>query len=994
MKKYLIYFVVGFFLYGELIGQNCPVQVNSCSSAVLIGDCTKGRQDVGVTSPGPFPGCPSNVIDNPIWYQFDVLSQGIIDVLIDQSNCDNFSGMQSALYTGCLPSDLVLSIQCGCTTGIITHTAFLPPGTYYLLLDGCAGDLCDYTISITGDIGDVPVSINTPPTATDMFVCPFQEVTFFAGDYSGGSDVMWNFPSGVTPISPPPYCETITVIWGDRSGEVSYTVADGCGGSVEESEAISITILELSGQDFGAYCASDPNEFGWFHAGTGLEIPCTLPGDPFEVTITTAQGCDSIVSIEVECFFSSDEFIVEKLCDGGPSSVEVFGVVYDRTIDTVIVIPNGSSNLLCDSTIYLTLFDLADMPIRRTQNNCDGITDRIILSTDDLDFVTYEWTTVNGIIETDPTQSTIEVSTAGTYFLNVFSLDANNQIDCSGSSTVVVDASDFNPVDISLITSSATCFDNSDGSATVQLVPDLDGYTYDWSSGNRNTQTINNLGVGTYEVTVKSSGGCSDTFSFVIDQPDFLRIELITDGVVCDNDGAIEVNVSGGTAPYIYNWQTGETASTITNLSAGNYVVTVTDANGCSRISNTTLIPDVDFEVEATPAACDTTGGMITVTSISGTINPIFDWSNGANGPVLNNVQPGFYSVTLTDNDSGCESVKSIDVLVEQDCFIEISGFVYDDQENSDCLIDVTSIPVAGVTVRLDNGQTVNTNANGFYNFTVRPGVYEVSIEIDSVGIEPICTGPLVVDAVFFTTIPYSDNNFYVKGNAEVDLGVKAGKGDPSPDQINIVRILVANTGDEPASGTLSFVHDELQSFEGSSIPSFAYDASTREVVWTFRNFRPGRTYVFNAYMKTNANAPIGATINHDFEVVADQLEINLLNNTFSCQSTVVDANNAIVAPISVEDQIAKANTALGLDQIKVDVFPNPFSQQTTLELDAYLESPIRIELFDYQGKQLRVDQFEGQQYQLSREGLPAGIYFYRLSAAGLMIKTGRIIIQ
>ncbi len=211
------------------------------------------------------------------------------------------------------------------------------------------------------------------------------------------------------------------------------------------------------------------------------------------------------------------------------------------------------------------------------------------------------------------------------------------------------------------------------------------------------------------------------------------------------------------------------------------------------------------------------------------------------------------------------------------------------------------------------------------------------------------------------------------------------------PGQINTVRILVANTGDQPASGTLRFTHDELQTFEGSPLTTFTYDASAREVIWTFNNFQPGRIFVFTAFMRTDASAPIGAEIDHEFEVSADQFDANQANNTSSCQSIV--QSSAKFDPF-MDLQLTEAAVSDDLDLINVKVYPNPFRKEANLEIDAYLNMPVQLELFDYQGRRLLVDQFEGQVYTIKRAELPAGIYWYRLSAGKDLIKTDRLIIQ
>src|SRR5690606_15376645 len=99
--------------------------------------------------------------------------------------------------------------------------------------------------------------------------------------------------------------------------------------------------------------------------------------------------------------------------------------------------------------------------------------------------------------------------------------------------------------------------------------------------------TLNNLGSGSYGVTVTDSRGCSSTASFTLSDPDSLQIILKNvQHVNCHGsaDGAIHVSVKGGQAPYSFSWgNTPQQDSSVSGLQAGNYVLNVTDANGCAK---------------------------------------------------------------------------------------------------------------------------------------------------------------------------------------------------------------------------------------------------------------------------------------------------------------------------------------------------------------------------------------------------------------------------
>lgn len=123
-----------------------------------------------------------------------------------------------------------------------------------------------------------------------------------------------------------------------------------------------------------------------------------------------------------------------------------------------------------------------------------------------------------------------------------------------------------------------TCNGLSDGSATVSESGGVPPYSYQWdmAAGNATTQTVTGLAAGTYTVTVMDAF-FDVLFCFVtITEPDNLNLLYIPSW------DSIELMAYGGTPPYTYLWNTGDTASLLTNLPCENYSFTVTDANNCT----------------------------------------------------------------------------------------------------------------------------------------------------------------------------------------------------------------------------------------------------------------------------------------------------------------------------------------------------------------------------------------------------------------------------
>ena len=117
----------------------------------------------------------------------------------------------------------------------------------------------------------------------------------------------------------------------------------------------------------------------------------------------------------------------------------------------------------------------------------------------------------------------------------------------------------------------------------------VSSYTYLWSNG-ATTKDISGLTAGTYTVTV-TSGGCPVNGTYTVTQSAALNITISPGSVICNGatNGSIGSSVSGGVAPYTYLWSNGATVSSISNLAAGTYTLTITDANGCASTKSATV---------------------------------------------------------------------------------------------------------------------------------------------------------------------------------------------------------------------------------------------------------------------------------------------------------------------------------------------------------------------------------------------------------------------
>ncbi|MCS6929218.1 MAG: T9SS type A sorting domain-containing protein [Saprospiraceae bacterium] len=134
------------------------------------------------------------------------------------------------------------------------------------------------------------------------------------------------------------------------------------------------------------------------------------------------------------------------------------------------------------------------------------------------------------------------------------------------------------------------CFGQKDGVISVQLGGGTPPYTYAWSTG-ESSPSIQNLGPGSYAVSIVDAKGCALVVEAAIEEPEPLAIEAEVAHPLCAHEptGAIRTTASGGVGAYTYTWSTGHQGSEIEGIPAGTYVLEVSDANGCTATAAYTL---------------------------------------------------------------------------------------------------------------------------------------------------------------------------------------------------------------------------------------------------------------------------------------------------------------------------------------------------------------------------------------------------------------------
>lgn len=269
--------------------------------------------------------------------------------------------------------------------------------------------------------------------------------------------------------------------------------------------------------------------------------------------------------------------------------------------------------------------------------------------------INYSWSPTGGSTATG-------TGLSGGITYTVTATDANG---CVGSTTVTL----TDPALLTVSTSStdATC-SQSDGTLTAVGSGGTGTISYSWNTSPvQNTATATGVPAGSYTVTATDANGCTATANQSVNNIGAPTISIVSQtDVTCngDTDGTATVNGTG-TGSITYSWNTTpvQTSATATGLSAGTYIVTVTDGSGCTATQSITIGEPaaVTGVASSTPANCAVSDGTASVVASGGDGNYTYSWTGGSTNSTATGLAPGSYTVTITDG-NGCTGTATTTV--------------------------------------------------------------------------------------------------------------------------------------------------------------------------------------------------------------------------------------------------------------------------------------------------------------------------------------------
>ncbi len=551
-----------------------------------------------------------------------------------------------------------------------------------------------YTVTITDAKGCVKTAMATitQPAVALSILASGTDVRCFGGNSgnataaASGGTTPYNYSWSTTPV------QISATANGLIAGTYTVTVTDG-GGCIKSTTvtigqpatALSATAtgtnVDCNGGATGTATATvsggtGPYTYSW--NSTPVQTTATannLTAGSYTVTVTDSKVCTKTATIVltqpaaitvqrattgVDCFGGNNGTATATASGGVGLYMYSWNTTPAQTTATANNLTAGSYTVTvtdasgCIKTAAATVSQpvLLNVSTTATPVNCLGGTTGTATATPSggTGLYIYSWNTTP--IQTTATATGLN---AGTYAVTV--TDAKG---CVKTATATV----IQPPVLSIQTAATNviCFGGTTGAVAATVSGGVGPYTYSWNSTPaQTTATATGLPAGTFTVTVTDSRGCQETASVILTQPADISIQTATTTVSCfgGNNGTATATVSGGTGAYTYSWNTTpvQTTATASNLAAGAYIVTITDASGCAKTATATVSQPLAIFIQTarTNIRCfGETNGNATVVVSNGTAPYTYSWNTT---PVQTTATAtalpvGTFTVTVTDANS------------------------------------------------------------------------------------------------------------------------------------------------------------------------------------------------------------------------------------------------------------------------------------------------------------------------------------------------------
>lgn len=512
-----------------------------------------------------------------------------------------------------------------------------------------------YTVTVTSGsctgTDDVNITVNaTPaPSIADVGFCPGTAPTIDAG--SGFASYSWS--TGATTQA--------LVVPATGTYTVTVTAGNGCTGVDTANATLYPSPAPALGADtgicIGSSAALDPGTFAsylWSTGATSQVVNPTAAGT-YTVTVTDANSCTATDELVVTVNNNPTVALGPDItiCDGANTPVDAgsgfssyawsngdatqMANVNSSGTYTVTVTDNNSCTATDDIGVTSVVSPTIDLG--NDSAFCQGGS----VTLDAGPGLTYLW-------DDGSTGQQLAINSSGTYTVTVTNTNSCTATDSYTLTVNSLPAPNLGP-------DAGICVN---GTASV----DAGAFaSYSWSDAST-SQVLATATPGTYTVTVTDINGCSGSDDIVLSAlPDLAPVTTLSTPASCGAaDGTASATAAAGTAPFTYAWSSGGTAQVESGLAAGNYTVSITDANGCttSEVASVGNANAPTITVTGTDLTCNGDGtGTAAVAATGGTMPYTYTWSNGSSSQSQTNLPAGSYAISVTDG-GGCVATGSV----------------------------------------------------------------------------------------------------------------------------------------------------------------------------------------------------------------------------------------------------------------------------------------------------------------------------------------------
>ncbi len=504
-------------------------------------------------------------------------------------------------------------------------------------------------------------------------------------------------------------------------------------GPLCEGQTLNLTVNNPTAG--ATYSWTGPNGFTSTTMNPSIPNVTTANAGTYSLTISlngqTSQPVTTTVVINTNPIANAGT--PQSICSGATATLTASGGT------TYVWNTGGTTATITDAPAATTTYT-----VTATSNGCTGTSDvvvtvnpaptAVVSSTPASCGLNNGTATVTGgtscVWSNSQTTSTITGLAGGTYTVTI--TDANG---CTATGSCTVGNTPGGSV--TLTETDENC-GQANGTATATVNGGTTPIQYIWSN-TQTSQTITSLPAGVYTVSTTDATGCTASGSVTVNNipGPSLQVVTVTNETCSYGNGNATVNAVGGVAPFTYVWSNSATGATASNLHAGTYGVTVTDANNCTAMNSVTLTnaPPPTAAASATPADCGQANGTASVIANGGLSPYTYLWSSACTASTATNLQSGNYTVTVTDA-AGCTVSAQVTVGLVNVVTATISSTPeYCNQSNG--TIITTAVGGSGIySYTWSNGQSTQSLTNlhaGAYSVTISDGFCTV-IESITVG--------------------------------------------------------------------------------------------------------------------------------------------------------------------------------------------------------------------------------------------------------------------